>query len=79
MQDVVKTSEIEGERLDTEQVRNPRLSGDWGWISERWYRWTVMSKASSRSCSQNTAYRDILALIALGALKKAAGVVRVIN
>lgn len=46
-QDVVKTSEIEGEKLDAAQVRYPSPVA-WAWISEHCPPLTATSRASSR-------------------------------
>lgn len=47
--DVLKTSEIEGERLDAESVRSS-IARRLGWISVPWPRWTAMLKAWSSWC-----------------------------
>ncbi len=46
-QDVLKSSEIEGEILDSDQVRSS-IGAGWGWISGGSHRPTGMSRASSR-------------------------------
>jgi hypothetical protein len=49
-EDVVKTSEIEGEQLNVDPCARPSPAG-WAWTSARSPRWIATSKAWSRWCS----------------------------